>query len=179
MNVVAPADRNFSSLRFSSAALHPADRVRLCGEFVSHALARMQIESLGEPFYWDARLYRLPDLTLSEVACNAVRVSRTHDMTQSSDSLALVMNVQGAASFSQLGREATVLAGCATLISNADPSLMERTTSRSLSIHAPRAVLAPLLSNPDTRLLSVIPASVEALRLLIGYVELLMKDRRA
>jgi len=136
----------------------------------------MDIEPVDDRFFCDAHLFRLPDLTISSVSVSAVRTTRTHEMAQGNDDLALVINLQGVAMFSQLGREATVASGSAVLISDAEPSRMERTRSRSLSIHAPRAVLAPMLSDPDATLLSVQARAPDALRLLIGYVDLLTRD---
>jgi AraC-like DNA-binding protein len=167
---------DFSTFRFSSAALRPADRVPFYRDFVARALARMDIESVDDRFHCDARLFQLPDLTISRVSISAVRAARSREMAQGNDNLALVVNLHGLVRFAQLGREASLASGSAVLISDADASRMERTSSRSLSIHVPRAVLAPLLSNPDVMLLSPTPRALEALRLLVGYVELLIRD---
>jgi hypothetical protein len=40
----------------------------------------------------------------------------------------------------------------------------------------PRVVLAPMLANPDAALVSVVPSTVESLRLLTSYIGLLIHD---
>jgi AraC-like DNA-binding protein len=165
-----------ASFRFSSAALPPTDRVPFYREFVGRILARMDLEPLGERFFCDGRLWQLPGLTITKVSGSAVRALRTREMAEGNDNLALIVNLQGTATFSQFGREATVGAGGAIMVSDAHASLMHRSVSRSLSIHVPRASLGPLLPSPETMLMTPIPPELDALRLLVGYVDLLLED---
>ena len=167
---------NPASFRFSSQALLPTDRVLFYREFFGRVLARVDLEPIGERFFCDARLWQLPDLSITKVSGSAVRAHRTREMAQGNDNLALIVNLQGTATFSQFGREATVTAGSAILISDAHASLMQRTVSRSLSIHAPRAILGPLLANPETMLPMPVRCGLDALRLLVGYVGMLIKE---
>jgi AraC-like DNA-binding protein len=145
-------------------------------EFFGRVLARVDLEPLGEHFFCDARLWQLPDLTITRVSGSGVRAHRTREMAEGNDSLALIVNLHGTATFSQFGREATVTAGSAVLISDAHASLMQRTVSRSLSIHAPRAILGPLLAHPETMLPMPLQYGLDALRLLVGYVGMLIKE---
>jgi AraC-like DNA-binding protein len=176
-DAVTRAEAGYSSMCFSSESLRPIDRVPFFRDFVGRVLARIDIEPLGARFCCDACLWRLPGLSISAVSGSAVRATRTREMAEGNDNLALVINLQGGATFSQFGRDATIRPGSAVLISDADPSCMVRMQSRSLSIHVPRAVLTPMLSHPDAMLMAVMPRSLEALRLLIGYVDLLTRDR--
>jgi AraC-like DNA-binding protein len=162
--------------RFSSNALPLTERVPFYREFVGRVLARADLEPIGEHFFCDARLWQLPELTVTKVSGSAVRIHRTREMAQGNDNLALIVNLQGTATFSQLDRVATVTAGSAVLVSDAHASLMQRTVSRSLSIHAPRTILGPLLANAERMLLTPIQCGLDALRLLVGYVELLIKN---
>jgi AraC-like DNA-binding protein len=43
-----------------------------------------------------------------------------------------------------------------------------------MNVCVPRAVLAPMLTDPDAAVLSVIPSTIEPLRLLTSYIDLLM-----
>jgi AraC-like DNA-binding protein len=175
-NADAVSATNLGLFRFSSNTLPPAERVPFYRDFVGRVLARIDLEPIGEQFFCDGRLRRLPDLTITRICGSAVRALRTREMAEGNDTFALIVNSQGAATFSQLGREAAVPAGNAVLVSDAHASLMQRTASRSLSIHVPQAILGPLLANPDAALLSPIPRRLEALQLLVGYVDLLLQE---
>jgi AraC-like DNA-binding protein len=139
-------------------------------------MARLDIDPVGESFSCDASFYLLPDLLLSSIAGTAVRVTRTREMAEGSDNLVLVINLDGAVSFSQLGREVLLSGGGAVMISDAVACRMQRTRSHSFLLLFPRSVLAPMLLNPDTALMSVMPSTMEPLRLLTGYVDMLIKD---
>jgi AraC-like DNA-binding protein len=167
---------DFGSFRFSSEELRAVDRVPFYWDVIGRMWARVDFEPVGENFYCDARFCRFPDLNLACIEGSAARVNRTRKMAEGSDKLVLATNLRGAATYSQLGREATISAGSAVLISDAEAHRMERTTSRFLMIGVPRAVLASMLSKPDAALMSVIPSSIEPLRLLAGYIDLLIKD---
>jgi AraC-like DNA-binding protein len=164
------------SFRFSSEDLPPADRVPFYRDVIGRMLTKMDVEPVGEQFSCDARFYRLPDLSISCIAGSAVRSDRTREMAEGSHELVLVMGIEGAYTVSQLDREATISAGSAVLVSAEEPSRSVRTTSRIACVGVPRAVLAPMLSNPDAVLMSAMPDTIETLRLLAGYIELLIKD---
>jgi AraC-like DNA-binding protein len=164
------------SCRFSSEDLRPADRIPFFCDVLSRTLARMEVEPLGERFSCNARFYRLPDLSLSWISGSAIRGTRIREMDDGSPELVLMMNLEGAATFSQRGREVAITAGSALLASGAELCRMERTTAHFLYIGVPRTVLAPMLSNPDAALMSVMPGKTETLRLLTGYVDLLINN---
>jgi AraC-like DNA-binding protein len=161
---------------FSSEDLPPADRLPSYCDMVGRILARMDIEPVGESFSCNARFYRLRDLSIMSIAGSAVRVNRTHEMAEGSDELALVTYLEGVATVSQRGREVSVTRGSSILFSTADPLRIDRTTARFVCVGLPTAVLAPMLSNPDAALMSVMPSEIETLRLLTGYVDLLINN---
>jgi AraC-like DNA-binding protein len=164
------------SFRFSSEDLRPADRIPFFCDVLGRTLARMDVEPLGERFSCNARFHRLPDLSLSWISGSAIRGTRIREMDDRSPELVLMMNLEGAATFSQLGREVAIPAGSALLASGAELCRMERTAAHFLYIGVPQAVLAPMLSNPDAAMMSVMPSNTETLRLLTGYVDLLMNN---
>jgi AraC-like DNA-binding protein len=96
-------------------------------------------------------------------------------MAEGDHGLTLIINLGGTAILSQLDREATLSAGEAILISNATSLRMVRTKSRRINICVPRALLAPMLASPDATLMSVLPGTIEPLRLLTGYIDLLVR----
>jgi AraC-like DNA-binding protein len=164
------------SLRFSSEDLRPADRIPFFCDVLGRTLARMDVEPLGEKFSCNARFCRLPDLSLASISGSAIRGTRMRETDDRRPELVLMMNLEGAAGFSQRGHEVAIPAGGALLASGAELCRMERTTAHFLYIGVPRAVLAPMLSNPDAALMSMMPGKTETLGLLIGYVDLLMNS---
>jgi AraC-like DNA-binding protein len=161
---------------FLSEDLPPADRLPSYRDVVGRILARMDIQPVGESFSCNARFYRLRDLRILSIAGSAVRVNRTREMAEGRDQVALVMYLEGVATLSQRGREVSVTRGGSVLFSTADPLRIDRTTARFVCVGVPMAVLAPVLSNPDAALMSVVPSSIEPLRLLAGYIDLLIED---
>jgi AraC-like DNA-binding protein len=167
---------DFEAFRFSSNSLRAVDRVPFYWDVIGRMWANVDFEPVGEDFCCDARFYRFPDLNLACVEGSAARVNRTRGMAEGSDKLVLAISMEGTATYSQLGREATIAAGSAVLLSDAEAHRMERTASRFFMIGVPQAVLAPMLSNADTVLMSALPSSIESLRLLAGYIDMLTKD---
>ena len=175
----APSD--FGSFRFSSEQLRPADRGPFFRDVMSRTLARVSVEAVDENFGFEARIQRAADLSVAWIAeGEAVRLQRTREMAaKGSPSLALVINLDGAAMYSQRGREATISGGSAVLMSSSEACRMSHAASRFLIICVPRVRLASMLSNPDAAVMSVVPHTIEPLRLLTRYVELLTDFRLA
>lgn len=169
------ATSDFESFHFSSDDLRPADRVPFYRDVIGQTVARFDKEPLGERFSCKARFCRLPNLSISHVASTAVRASRTRAMTEGNSEFILGTHLEGAARISHRNREVSI-ARNSVLVSTEDPLNIEHTEGRFVCIGMPRAVLAPMLSNPDAVLMSVIPATIEAFRLLTCYIELLIQD---
>jgi AraC-like DNA-binding protein len=131
-------------------------------------------QSLGEPFFCEAHSRRLSELVLSRVSGSAMRATRTRAMAEGSSELLLVIGLEGRATVAQRGREVSVSAASALLLSAADGSRIERSAARFMSIAVPHDALAPLLANRDAALMTAIPGTSEGLRLLAGYVDLLL-----
>jgi AraC-like DNA-binding protein len=139
-------------------------------------VGKMDIEPADEKFSCKGYFYRVVDLRISHVASSAIRGTRTREMARGDQELILIINLDGTATLSHLGREATISAGEAVLLLSAEPFRLERSTSRRINIRIPRVVLAPMLANPDAALVSVVPSTVESLRLLTSYIGLLIHD---
>jgi len=167
---------DFESFRFWSEELRPAARIPSYCNLLDRMVGKMDIEPAGENFSCNGRFYRLLDLRISRIASSAIRGIRTREMAEGDEELILIMNRDGTAMLSQRDREATVSAGGALLISSAEPFRLERTASCRINVRVPRAVLAPMLADPDAALVSVIPGTIEPLRLLTSYIDLLIHD---
>lgn len=167
---------HFESCRYSSEDLRPRDRIPSYCDVLGRMVGRMDIEPAGEDFSCNGRFYRLLDLRISRIASSAIRGTRTREMAQADQELILIMNLDGTAMLSHLGREATVPAGGAVLISCVEPFRMERTASCRINVCVPRAELAPMLANPDAESVSVLSGAIAPLRLLASYLDLLIHD---
>ena len=168
----------FESFRFSSEELRPADRVPYYRDVLGRMLVKMDLAPLGEIFSCNASFYRVPDLSIACMAGSPVRADRPRAMAEGGHELVLITGFEGAYSVSHRGCEATVSAGSAVLVSAGEPCRSERIagTSRICCVGIPRASLAPMLANPDAALMTVIPSTIEPLRLLAGYIDLLIRD---
>jgi AraC-like DNA-binding protein len=171
----ATANR-FELFRFSSDGLQPTERIPAYCDLLDRMVGRMDIAPEGERFSCEGRFYRLPDLRISRIASSSIRGTRTPEMTGSDQELLLILNLDGAASLSCRGREATISPGSAVLISSAQPLRMTRTASRRINVCVPRTVLEPMLTDADAALLSVIPNTIEPLRLLTRYIDMLTSE---
>jgi AraC-like DNA-binding protein len=171
----SPASR-FEVFRFSSADLKPADRVPAYRGVLDQMVGRMDIEPVGERFACNGCFYRLPDLRISRIASSAIRGTRTREMADEEQELLLIINLNGTASIAHLGRETTIPDGNAVLISGTHAFRMQRTASRRMNVCVPRAALAPMLANPDAEVVSTIPGTIEPLRLLTSYIDLLIEE---
>jgi len=136
----------------------------------------MDIEPAGENFFCSGRFCRLLDLSISRIQSSSIRGTRTRDMLDGEQELILIINLDGTATLSHLGREATIPAGGAVLISTAQPLHMTRSASCRINVRMPGTMLAPMLTNPDAALVSMIPGTIEPLRILTSYVDLLIHD---
>jgi AraC-like DNA-binding protein len=91
------------------------------------------------------------------------------------DDVLLMLFDKGNWAISQFRHELSLTGRSTVLMSSSHPMTLERSSSRFTSITIPRATLAPLVSNLDAAVMSTIPRDLEAMRLLTGYLDLLVK----
>jgi AraC-like DNA-binding protein len=164
------------SWRFCSADRPPADRIQYYRDLACRMLGTVDIQPIGQSFSCNGRFLHLPGLGISRIAGSAIRGTRTRAMAAGEPELLLIANLDGAATVAHVGREATIPAGGAVLVSSTEPCRVERSASAHLYVRVPRAVLTPMISNADDALMSVIPGTAEPLRALTGYIDLLLRD---
>jgi AraC-like DNA-binding protein len=164
--------------RFSSEDLPQAERIPFYRDVVWQMMASLEVEPVDEEFSCKTHFICLPNLVVAYVAGSSVRARWTHIKAEPEKGprLVLVMNLFGAGRLAHLGREATVAAGSSILFSSADASRMERSKSRFLLIGMPRKELVPMLTDPDAAMMSVVRNTIEPLRLLPAYIDLLIKE---
>lgn len=174
---VKPA-ADFKPMRFSTQSLDERERIAHWRELCGRTMMKVDMEPLhGGPFHCTATLRALPGLALAAIESSPNRLTRTRQLVaDGNDDLLFVIATEGIADITAHGRETTLRAGQARLLSSADPSTtVVHTTSRFLSFAIPLAILSPLIPNLDQMLDSIIPG-VEAVRLLTGYAQLLTDD---
>lgn len=167
---------DFGSFRFSAEELRPAERLPFYRAFMDRTMETADIDATSDRFSFDASVCRLPALDVVHAAVSATRVHRRRELASGREKLYLMRLQQGAATIAQLGKEATISAGGSLMFSGAAPLRIERTPSRFLLIGIPRAVLEPMIADPGSALMSVIPGTMESVRLLTGYLDLAIKE---
>jgi AraC-like DNA-binding protein len=126
------------------------------------------------------RFWQLPHLSISEIASAAMRATRAgHLASDRSKDLTLVIMRGGALAVSQLHREATLDGTDAVLLFRADPLSMENRGSRQFFLSMRRADLAPMVPKLDAALMSPMRGDADAMRLLAGYLDLVMRGAAA
>lgn len=174
----SPPTGDYGSFRFSSEDLPRPERIPLYRDMAGQRMASYSIEPIGEEFSCRTHLHCLHNLGIAHVAGSPVRTSWGH-ITADADNgpgLVLVMNLSGTITLSHRGREAIVPAGSSILFSSADASRMERSESRFVLLGMPQKVLAAMLADSDSAMMSLVQNTIEPLRLLAAYIDLLVKD---
>jgi AraC-like DNA-binding protein len=163
-------------VRFSTAELAPRDRIPFFREVCGPKLARVDIEPLGEgPFHAEAVLRTLPGLGIASTANSPMRVERTRKLlADGNDDLLFAIPGLGPDIVSHGGRELTLAAGEAVLVSNADPYVSNGPNgARLFVLRLRRAKLAPAIPGVEDAFVRPVPRDNEALRLLVGYLKIL------
>lgn len=172
----ALADADGASFRFSTQGVPPAQRyARLC-ETVGRALGSYEFTPLGDGLSCGVRYWRLPPLSISEINSSAMRVTRVRDqVSDRSKDLTFVISRGEGLTVSQRQREATLHCADAVLLSRAELMSMEHAGSEQIFLSLRKADIAPMVADLDASLMSPVCGSVDAMRLLTSYLDVLMR----
>jgi AraC-like DNA-binding protein len=171
-----PATADFTPVRFSTWDIPERERVSRWREEFGRGIVSVDIEPVGpdRPFYAEAMLQTLPGVRIVLCAGSPARLNRTRALAADGDnSIGLILNLGAKANVFQ-GGDVALDAGDAIPIVTNDVCIL--TSTQHLGILLPRAPLAARVSNLDAAMMRVIPRSVEALRLLVSYVDLFRKE---
>jgi AraC-like DNA-binding protein len=165
-------------LRFSTAALPAAERVPFWREVFGRKLVHVDIEPLADaPFEATATLRALPGLRRLSCASTAARTQRTRELVaDGDDGFALLINMGGAMTASQLDRDVSLGPGDAAVFLHAEPATMTHAHFQHEGLVMARAALAPLVPSVEDMAMRVIPHGNEALRLLASYLAIVRDD---
>jgi AraC-like DNA-binding protein len=142
---------------------------------------KIDVEPLGDdPFTMEGRLYALPGLRMMRGTGSDIRYNRTKTMVaedrDGDGQLGIGIMFGGRGLFTQRGRGIELDAGDAVTISHGEPaSLLHRRTNQ-LGLAVPIQALRPLVGDVEGLTARRIPRESQALRLLIAYLRLLLKD---
>lgn len=159
-----------SILRFSTAEIPERDRLTMFRDVFSRGVANMDITPLGEQCHAELELHLFPGANVTWGGNSAYRFEKSRDPSKTDDDC-LIAWATTPGRFEHLGREITVGAGPAVLLSGAEKAVVEnRRPIRHVTVKLPRAVLKPLVVGLEDAFMRPIPRENDALRLLKCYL---------
>ncbi|MER8568293.1 hypothetical protein NKH85_27495 [Mesorhizobium sp. M0924] len=142
----------FAHARFSTSMWPRAEWRNVYCDLLRRMVTDMDFNVTEEKLSVDATILRLPGVGIADSRTTAFRTIRSRAMAKGTDDYIFFMCLEGAATFSHLGREASIEAGQAILLSSSDPHVIERAMSHHLFITIPKAALGPMAANADAAL---------------------------
>lgn len=174
------ATQQGAPLSISTAQFAPQERLPYWREVFGRAVLNLDIDPQDDAsFHCEATLNALPGLSLAELTTSAARVARTRDLiTDGKTDFCISIPREGTAFASQLGREASLAEGGGVLCRSTEPgSLAFRSTTRFAILAIPADILLPMVHDVDAAVMQPIAPDTAALRLLTGYVDLLLQGQ--
>jgi len=167
----------FSSVKFSTGDLPKGRRLAAYRDMLNASVGNFEVEATGDAFEFRAHSVTMPGLGIAHISSSALRVERRRGVEpDATRDLILAVVRDGTATTAQCGREVTVRGSGAFLSSSLEPLVMERTAARLINYSLLRSDLAPAIADFERVLQTAIPLDSEAMRLLIGYTNLAVRD---
>jgi AraC-like DNA-binding protein len=165
----------FGRLRFSTDDLPERERKEAWREMLGRAVMKLEIEPLpGSPYQAAMTLQALPELDLGTGVYSGMQFRRTPALVDSDD-LVLVVTRAGSRTMRQHGREVTLRAGEAALVTCAEPGIaVSHSRERFFTVRLPFKAIAPAIGDLDSALVRCIPETSQPLRLLVAYADILL-----
>ncbi|NEV00061.1 AraC family transcriptional regulator [Bradyrhizobium uaiense] len=163
-------------IRFSTSDWAERDRFAMLRELCGRQIMKLDPAPLTDgPFHLATTMRAFPGLGTGSWTITNLQVTRTRQRLADggSDDLLMLLVGSGVQIVSQRGRERTLRAGDACLMSMAETATMSYPSPSQLtSLRLPRRMLAPLVSNLDDAVMRPVPRDLDALRLLTRYTGL-------
>jgi AraC-like DNA-binding protein len=170
---------NSAVLKFSTDDYPERDKVSLWREHFGRAVVKTDfIPALDKPFRSVSYLRTLPDLKIWSCSITECAVERTPSLVaDGDDDFVFAIVKKGRSRSEQGGREALFGDGEAILWSaEVAGSYRNLSFCEITALSLPRRTLTSTVADVDRALMKAIPASNEALRLLVDYVNVLSVD---
>lgn len=168
---------DFATYRFSTRRLPERERLAAWRETFGRAIGRVETYPLGDgPFHGEADFRVLPGAAIGVMTLSPVYGVRTPELTRDGrDDVGLMVPTRGNAYAQQRERETVINEGNGVVMRAAEPARFGSATAyRTINVVIPEAILGSLVSNRDMLSMTVVPEDNEVLRLLVGYIELLL-----
>lgn len=169
----APAD--FRLLTLSTDEVQPQARLDLWRDVLTRKLLRVAIDPVSDrPFRAEASLRAMHGVRMGVGQLGPTISHRTREIVaDDNDDVALLVNLEGPF-ITRLGEDVSLGEGEAMLVDcRTSGAFVRPQAGRLLCVRMPRALLGEYGPRLDTALGRRLPASVDPLRLLIGYVSML------
>jgi AraC-like DNA-binding protein len=167
-------------VHFSTGKLPRRERVPFWREAFGRHVVRLDIEPLSEAeFDAEGSVLSLPGLRVHWASYSAAtRILRPRELISGGDdNVALLIDPAGTVVFSQAGSEVALERGGAVAILQKEPAIMRFASARYMAVMAPLKALQPFTRSLEDRAGLHVPRATDALRLLLGYVDLLRKEQ--
>ncbi len=179
---MTPPTGKTAVLKFSTDDLPARDRITIWREVFARSVVKVDLEPLGEgPFRSESLVRALPDVTVRCSSASAAEVRRTKPLVaDGDDNFILSIIKKGQMVATQADREVVLDNGGAYLWSNASTGVSRNPTAMDLvTVSLTRRSLSAVVADLDNTTMRLVPASSEALRLLVSYVDILQKETAA
>lgn len=168
-----------STLRFSTAHFPERDRLMMFREMFGRSVANMDITPLAEECQAEIELRMFPGASVMWGSNSPHRFEKVRDPGKSDDDCLLAWATSPGV-FKHLGKQITVGAGPAVLMSCADRATVENASPiQHVTLKLPRASLKPLVPRLEDAFMRPIPTEIDALRLLKSYLATVHAEHEA
>jgi AraC-like DNA-binding protein len=168
------------AIRFSTDCVPERERLPFFREALGRSFTRLDLGPYDDrPVRYEATAHRFDGLGVIWGRTNGNIGRRTQRLlTDGNDDFIFGTILSGCSLPSQVGREFRLDAGAGVLLSCGDVGAKDYPVpTEFLTLRIPRRLLNTIAINPEDALARPIPADTEALRLLVDYVRLTLKDR--
>lgn len=163
-------------LRFSTADVPERDRLAVFREMFGRGVANMDITPLTGDCRAEIELRLFPGASVMWGSNTPHRFEKGRDLGRADDDCLLAWATSPGL-FRHLGKQITVGAGPAVLMSCADKATVENASAiEHVTLKLPRAALKPLVAGLEDAFMRPVPAQTDALRLLKSYLATLHAD---
>lgn len=168
-------------IQFSTDSVPVRERLPYFREAFGRSIVRLDLGPYDDrPLRWTATVHEFDGLGVISGRTNGHICRRTQSLlTDGNDDFFFATNLWGFSLPSQVGREFRMETGAAVLLSSSDVGAKDfPVPAEFLTLRIPRRLLNGIAVKPEDALARPIPANTEALRLLVDYVQLTLKNRQ-